>query len=95
MASHLEKITPPKDLTIEQKATLFQHIFRNLAKYRNTVALYSILECSVASGGNRNAITAQREFENEINKWAQSLLETAWVVCYGEAKAKGMSFDYR
>ncbi|KAF9564386.1 DUF726-domain-containing protein [Agrocybe pediades] len=78
MTSQLEKITPPKDLSDEQKATVFQHIFRRLADYRNTAALYSLLECSFTSGGDE-VISKQHEFETEINRWAQSLLEKAWI----------------
>ncbi|KAF8163488.1 DUF726-domain-containing protein [Crassisporium funariophilum] len=78
MATDLEKITPPKDLSEKDKAIVFQHFFCRLASYRNTAVLYAAIEHSLSDSNEW-----QREaFEEEINIWAQSLLEKAWIVCH-------------
>ncbi|KAF9526972.1 DUF726-domain-containing protein [Crepidotus variabilis] len=88
MSTNLEKITPPKDLTSEQKSILFQHIFRRLADYRNTVTLYGTFECTLSQEGDNDALEKQRSFEEEINDWAQALLEKAWIVCHEDEEKK-------
>ena len=84
MATDLEKITPPKSLTDEQKGVVFQHFFRRLADYRNFAVLYGTLECSLAAGNDEDALKKQDEFESEISRWAQQLLEKAWIACNGD-----------
>lgn len=84
MTTDLEKITPPKDLSNEQKGLVFEHFFRRLASYRNTAAIYAVLECATAPSADSSAMTAQDEFEAVLNAWGQSLLEKAWIVCYGD-----------
>lgn len=86
MAAELAKITPPKDFPNEQRAAMFQHFYHKLAEYRNISELYSMLDSSLSPGEGDRGTTFQSEFESEINSWGQSLLEKAWIVCYGEGK---------
>lgn len=87
MATEIEKITPPKSLTQEQRALVFHWFFRRLAQHRNTARLYSMTECySISSGQDDDTEQTQQAFEVEINNWGQALLEKAWIVCHGEDK---------
>lgn len=79
----LTKITPPKELSALDKHNVFEHFFRHLASYRNTAQSYSAVECDLDQNNKR-----KESFNHEINKWAQSLLERAWVVCHDSGKGQ-------
>ncbi|KAK0463993.1 DUF726-domain-containing protein [Desarmillaria tabescens] len=66
MSSNLVQLTPPKQLTQQERETVFQHIFRQYS-------LSSLPE--KAKSDRRNA------FNKGLNAWAQQLLEHTWVVC--------------
>ncbi|KAF9014012.1 DUF726-domain-containing protein [Cyathus striatus] len=83
MPTDITKITPI-DVTLEQKANTFDHIFRQLAQYRNISLLYMSLEPTMLQD-KQNQSTA---FDLEVNSWAQSLLTKAWVICMEEDKKK-------
>lgn len=80
----LANIVPPKYLTDEDKANVFQHLLCRLASYRNTVELYAEAEYAIISS-EENGAQRRNQFNNEIEIWAQSLLEKAWAVC-GESQ---------
>ncbi|TFK42403.1 DUF726-domain-containing protein [Crucibulum laeve] len=86
----LEKITPPKELTERDKDTIFKHFFCRLAEYRNTCELYASLESSMGMSSDENL---RRLLNKELNVWAQSLLEKAWIVCYDHEKEKCPALD--
>lgn len=82
MATALEKILPPKEISPEKKKLVFTLFYRRLAHYRNTVTWCSNPDPFLRD--DSNAEQRQTTFESQINIWAQSLLEEAWIVCYGE-----------
>ncbi|KAJ7097860.1 DUF726-domain-containing protein [Mycena belliarum] len=73
----LTQLVPPKDLSEEIRETVFQHFLCRLASFRNTTLLYSSLEHESSSCSPQR----QDEFDQEINTWAQKLLEQTWIVC--------------
>lgn len=79
----LTKITPPKELTDEERHTIFQHFFRRLASFRNTALLYASAEFSSARdsfpAGQREKIL--QSCTREVNTWARDLLRDAWAAC--------------
>ncbi|KAF8892495.1 DUF726-domain-containing protein [Infundibulicybe gibba] len=81
MDNPLEKITPPKDLSADEKDNVFSHIFRRLASYRNTARRYSAAESGLSPLPNKQKQSIQGAFDLEIDSWCKSLLETAWAVC--------------
>lgn len=90
MATDLEKITPPRDLSDDQKKAVFNLFFRRLAQYRNSAVLHSDLESSVDRSKEK-----QGAFESEINLWAQHVLEKAWIVCQGEDEGESFMCNSR
>lgn len=76
----LANIVPPKHLTNEDKANVFQHLLCRLASYRNTVKLYAQAEYALISS-EENGAQRRNQFSNEVEIWAQDLLEKAWAVC--------------
>lgn len=81
MDTDLQQITPPKHIST-QKSLVFQHFYRMLAEYRNTLVLYAVMECSESGDAVHEALTKQRDIERDINTWAQRLLAKAWIVCF-------------
>lgn len=71
MSENLQRLFPAKEFSEETRDHVFQLILRKLAAYRNRVELYANAEEDV----NHDA------FKNELNHWAQELLQHAWVVC--------------
>jgi hypothetical protein len=74
----LADIAPPSELNKSDKAAIFQHFRRHIARYRNTVELYATAEASESS-------TA---FLNEIDTWANDLLKNAWTACNESGKGE-------
>ncbi|KAJ7581215.1 DUF726-domain-containing protein [Mycena floridula] len=87
--SDLEKLTPAKELTNEDRHTVFEHIFRRLAKYRNTAELYALMEYNSSTVPERQKTRRRDSFNGDLNKWAQGLLEHAWIICDQEAAGYG------
>ncbi|KAG7447934.1 DUF726-domain-containing protein [Guyanagaster necrorhizus] len=81
MSGNLAQLTPPKQLTQQERQTVFQHIFRRLAAYRNTAELYALTEYSLSSLPESTKSDRRNSFNKGLNAWAQQLLEHAWVVC--------------
>ena len=75
----LEKLTPPKDLEQEQRRVIFEHIYRRLAIHRNDVERYVINESFACPKDGRDKI--REEFVEQVNKWANDLLENVWMAC--------------
>ncbi|KAL5532646.1 hypothetical protein ACEPAF_4420 [Sanghuangporus sanghuang] len=78
--SDLEKLTPPKELSKQQRKIIFEHIYRRLAVHRNNAERWANYEDFVDPGNDIGQIIRQ-EFVEEINAWANALLENAWVAC--------------
>ncbi|KAF9469166.1 DUF726-domain-containing protein [Collybia nuda] len=85
-SADISSILPPKHLTAEERAGVFQHLLSRLASYCNAAELYAQVEYAL---GNPERTGAQRQdqFNNEIQQWAQDLLEKAWMVC-GESQGE-------
>ncbi|KAF9454668.1 DUF726-domain-containing protein [Macrolepiota fuliginosa MF-IS2] len=77
----LEKITPPKELSADEKRTVFEHFLRQLARFRNTHEIYALTECDLS----KLAIDVKEKERDQIlkalNQWAQDLVKNAWAAC--------------
>jgi hypothetical protein len=54
----LDKITPPKNLGKQEKRVVFEYIFRQLARFRNTASIHAELEAQyevIAASASNNA----------------------------------------
>lgn len=74
----LLNITPPKELTDEQRDTVFQHLFRRLAHHRNTFEIYALAESGYAE---LNGSDKQKAVVKDLDHWSQGLLKNAWTAC--------------
>ncbi|RDB21498.1 putative membrane protein C6F6.13c [Hypsizygus marmoreus] len=81
MTADLTKLVPPKTLTHEDKATVFDHFFCRLASYRNTLELYSDAEYTMSSLPEERRARRRDQHQEEVARWAHSLVEKAWIVC--------------
>lgn len=81
MASDLEKITPPRELSIDEKDTVFEYFFRRLAAFRNVCEIYALTECDLSELPSEVKEKRSDQVIKALNQWAQDLLEKAWVVC--------------
>jgi hypothetical protein len=88
MDTDLEKITPPKHFSPAQKSLVFQHFYSKLARYRNTLLMYAVMECSMSEDAVHKAIARQRNEEKDIKDWAQALLAKAWIVCFDKEEER-------
>lgn len=79
--SDLTKITPPKDLSKDDLHAIFTHLFRRLAVHRNNAELYGLAEYNLSSLPEKSKARRRDAFNDEIQRWAQDLLQTIWVVC--------------
>ncbi|KLO18362.1 DUF726-domain-containing protein [Schizopora paradoxa] len=78
----LDKLTPPKDITPEERNAAFEFIRRKIASHRHTAARYVEEERRVASeGDDEHSKGYDEQFVKELNKWANALLQNAWVAC--------------
>lgn len=77
----LTKLTPPKDLTEKDRDTVFQHFFCRLASHRNSAELYANAEYGLSHLEEAKKLKLRDVFVSEINSWAKTLLEKAWIVC--------------
>ncbi|KAF8077848.1 DUF726-domain-containing protein [Lyophyllum atratum] len=83
MAADLTKLIPPTHLPQQDKVTVFDHLLCRLASYRNTVELYAETECLLSSLSAIEAESRRDQFHREIERWAGTLLEKAWITCDG------------
>jgi hypothetical protein len=99
MATDLEKITPPRELTAREKDTIFQHFFRHLAAFRNTYDIYARRECDMSELAEGPSEMRRDEIIQSLNQWAQDLTYKAWIVCLqsedDEAGKPCSDFDMR
>ncbi|KAJ7905635.1 DUF726-domain-containing protein [Mycena olivaceomarginata] len=77
----LTQLVPPKDLPDAVKETVFNHFAARLAAFRNTAQLYSSLEQDLSSLRPLTKKARKAKFDQEIQQWAQKLLEQTWLVC--------------
>ncbi|KAJ7109499.1 DUF726-domain-containing protein [Mycena epipterygia] len=77
----LTQLVPPKDLSESDRDTVFNHFFCRLASFRNTSGLYSNLEHNLSSLKPQLKDSQRDAFDQEIQRWAQKLLEQTWIVC--------------
>ncbi|KAJ6597014.1 DUF726-domain-containing protein [Mycena vulgaris] len=77
----LTQLVPPKDLSETVKEIVFNHFFCRLASFRNTAALYANVEHNSSSLNPQLKATRREQFIQEIQVWAQKLLEQTWIVC--------------
>ncbi|THU87250.1 DUF726-domain-containing protein [Dendrothele bispora CBS 962.96] len=81
----LAEVTPPAQLTKSDTRNVFEQLFRRLAAHRNTAELYALTEYNLSSLPEPKKAKRKEEFVRDLNKWAQDLLKTAWMVC-GDAQ---------
>ena len=94
MPADLEKIVPPKELTAQEKDTVFQYFFCHLADFRNTHDIYARRECDNSELAKGPSEDRRDKIIQSINQWAQELAHKAWVVCrQSEYDAEGACFS--
>lgn len=81
MASNPENILPLKELSTQEQDTVFQHLFRRLAAFRNTHEVYARMEYELSDSGTDAREIRRDQVIKSLNHWSQELLEKAWVVC--------------
>lgn len=74
----LLNIAPPKELTEEDRATVFQHISRRLAHHRNTFEIYALAESGYSEINN---VGTQTAVVKVLDNWSQELLKNVWTAC--------------
>lgn len=78
--SDLEKLTPPKNLSKEEKTAVFEHINRHLARHRNNAERWANAEAfAIQDESERDKFS--RGFAHLIDEWANALLKNAWMAC--------------
>ncbi|KAH8827073.1 DUF726-domain-containing protein [Flagelloscypha sp. PMI_526] len=75
----ISNFVPPKDLDQQKLDNVFDHLYHRLAAFRNEAQLYATLECQLSSAPEKKKTSIQDEFITELQKWAQDLLENAYV----------------
>ena len=92
--SDLEKLTPPKQLSKEQRKIIFEHIYRRLAVHRNNSERWANYEEFIDPRGSNAQI--RRDFVEEVNTWANALLKNAWAACKEPDKSEwSLAFTQR
>ena len=71
----------PENLSESDCQTIFGHLFRRLAAYRQSRELYALAEYGRSTGPESKRLALQNAFLREIDLWAQALLENAWFAC--------------
>ena len=74
----LLNITPPKELTEQERDAVFQHLFRRLAHHRNTFEIYALAESGYAE---LNGTNTPKGVVKHLDRWSQDLLNNAWTAC--------------
>lgn len=78
--TYLEKLTPPKALSKQERAAVFEHIHRHLARHRNNADRWASAEAYSVSNDTKKE-ELYHEFINLITEWANALLKNAWMAC--------------
>jgi hypothetical protein len=79
--SDLTNLTPPRDLSKDSLRAIFTHLFRRLAVHRNNAELYALAEYNLSSLNEGRKTQRRDAFNDEIQRWAQDLLQIIWAVC--------------
>lgn len=94
MPADVEKIVPPKELTAQEKDTVFQYFFCRLADFRNIHDIYARRECDNSELAKGPSEERRDKIIQSINQWARELAHKAWVVCrQSENDAEGACFS--
>ncbi|KAJ7632740.1 DUF726-domain-containing protein [Roridomyces roridus] len=80
----LTQLVPPKDLSLHDRTTVFQYFFCLLASFRNTAILYSKQE--------RLSQSQRDQIEQNVQSWAEQVLDHAFIVC-GEPSGEKPQLD--
>ncbi|KAF5380860.1 hypothetical protein D9615_004046 [Tricholomella constricta] len=86
MSADLTNLIPPEHLSQQDRETVFDHLLCRLAAYRNTQELYAETEYSLSSLPDYEAAGRRDAFQQEIERWAQEILENAWIICHDSGK---------
>ncbi|TRM62624.1 DUF726-domain-containing protein [Schizophyllum amplum] len=70
------------ELSDDELDNVFQHIYRRLAVCRNDSLMYADLECMLAPGKEDAKAKRTDEFGHNIDEWAQTVIEKAWIACH-------------
>lgn len=81
MATDLQQMIPPKQLSIEEKDIVFRHFLHRLAAFRNTHEVYARMECELSDFAVDTKEARRKQVTEALNRWSQELLQKAWVVC--------------
>lgn len=73
----LTQLAPPSDIAVDDRRTVFEHIYRRLAARRNTFELWAAAETATTDADD----ASNEEFIRAVDVWANELLENAWVAC--------------
>ncbi|KAF9254231.1 DUF726-domain-containing protein [Marasmius fiardii PR-910] len=71
----------PQELTLDERQTIFQHLHRQLALNRSQATLYAEAEFQSSPLTKSKKQELRDEFNDEVTKWAQDILEKAWIAC--------------
>ncbi|CCM02098.1 uncharacterized protein FIBRA_04175 [Fibroporia radiculosa] len=77
----LTQITPPKDLSDDERAAVFQHVMRRLAARRNTAELYALAEYNLSALSEARRENIRASFVRSMSDWCQELLKDVWLAC--------------
>lgn len=88
MAADLTEILPPKGLGADEQTVVFDYFSRNLVIQRNIGVSYAEIEYYHSTLGDEKKAAIRDSVITELDIWAQSLIETAWVVCDQVSKGK-------
>jgi hypothetical protein len=80
MSSDLTKLTPP-ELSEAERLAFFQNFLCRLTLHRNTAELYASAEYMLSSLPEEEKSRSRELFNQEVNHWAQELLNIAWIAC--------------
>ncbi|KAL1706918.1 DUF726-domain-containing protein [Schizophyllum commune] len=81
------------ELSEDELDNVFQHVFRRLAAYRNEALMYAELECMLASGSEDMKTKRKNAFSENIDKWAQTIVDQAWIACHPEKPPESPELD--
>lgn len=79
--SDLTQVTPPKELTETDRLTIFEHVFRRLAAYRNAAKFYAGAEYGLSTRPQEEKAQTKKQFLDELDSWAQELVQHVWFAC--------------
>lgn len=79
----LDKLTPPKDITPDERKAAFEYLQRRIAAHRHNAARFAAEERRVEANSDVDVHSkhADERFVDELDKWANALLQNVWVAC--------------